>query len=237
MNRQKGAALLLVLWVIGLLSILLGGLAISVQLQQRQSRWQGNQTQAVLAAQAGLNLAVAGLLRDGPMRWTADGQVHRVRFDDSTLRISVRSERGKLDLNAAPATRFEQLLRACGASGAQAKTIAQALVTRRNKVPLRMLEEFRDMPGMTYSLYRRVLPYITVWSGTAQPDPALAPPRLASSLGLPRRSGRVLDAGQIMTVTSKATLASGFGTRLQVTLVLLPAYAGAKPYRVLRWQE
>ncbi|VVQ01772.1 hypothetical protein PS910_03877 [Pseudomonas fluorescens] len=237
MSRQQGAALLLVLWVIGLLSILLGGLAISVQLQQRQALWQGNQTQAVFAAQAGLNLAVAGLSSNGPTRWLADGQDHDVRFGDSSLRISVRSERGKLDLNAASAASFEKLLRASGASGQSAKTITQALVTRRNKVPLRMLEEFRDMPGMTYAVYARALPCITVWSGTSQPDPALAPPQLASALGLPKSRGLALDAGQIMTVTSDATLSSGFNARLHVTLVLLPAYAGGKPYRVLRWQE
>lgn len=237
MSRQKGAALLLVLWVIGLLSILLGGLAISVQLQQRQALWQGNQTQAAFAAQAGLNLAVAGLLGNGPLRWRADGQAHVLRFDDSTLRISVRSERGKLDLNAAPARSIEQLLRACGATGQQAATLSQALVTRRNKVPLRMLDELRDMPGMTNAVYARALPYMTLWSGSSQPNPALAPPRLASALGLPRNAGAAPDAGQIMTVTSAATLASGFSARLRVTLVLLPAYAGGTPYRVLRWQE
>ena len=237
MSRQRGAALLLVLWVIGLLSILLGGLAISVQLQQRQSLWQGNQTQAAFAAQAGLSLAIAGLLSDGPMRWPADGQNHDMRFADSTLRVSVRSERGKLDLNAAPSASLEKLLRACGADGQRATTITQALVTRRNKVPLRMLEEFRDMPGMSYAMYTRALPFITVWSGASQPHPALAPPALAGALGLPRSRGLALDGGQIMTVTSAATLASGFEARLQVTLVLLPAYAGGKPYRVLRWQE
>ena len=37
MKRQRGAALLLVLWVLALLSVLLGGLAGWVQLQSRQA--------------------------------------------------------------------------------------------------------------------------------------------------------------------------------------------------------
>ncbi|MDH4846017.1 general secretion pathway protein GspK [Pseudomonas sp. BN505] len=237
MRQQRGAALLLVLWVVGLLSVLLGGLAVSVQLQQRQARWQGNQAQAAFAAQAGFNLAVANLLGDDSARWPADGTEHPLRFAGSTLRVSVVSERGKLDLNATPTTNLERLLLASGASAERSKTITQALGTRRNKVPLRMLEEFRELPGMTYAIYDRALPFITVWSGTAQPAPSLADPALAKALGLPRYRGVALDAGQILTVTSAATLPSGFQSRLQATFVLLPAYAGGKPYRVLRWQD
>lgn len=237
MTRQRGAALLLVLWVVGLLSVLLGGLAVSVQLQQRQARWQGNQTQAGLAAQAGFNLAVANLLRDGQARWLADGQVHVAHFAGSTLHISVVSERGKLDLNATPSTSLAKLLRASGATAERSKIITQALRTRRNQVPLRMLEEFRELPGMSYAVYDRALPFITVWSGNAQPDPSLASPTLASVLGLPHYHGPAPDGGPILTVTSQATLPGGFQSRLKATFVLLPAYAGGKPYRVLRWQD
>jgi len=237
MSRQRGAALLLVLWVVGLLSVMLGGLAMSVQLQQRQARWQGNHTQAAFAAQAGFNLAVANLLGDGQARWLADGVQHQLRFAGSTLHISVVSERGKLDLNATSATSLAQLLRASGASAERSQTITQALRTRRNQVPLRMLEEFRQLPGMTYAIYDRALPFITVWSGSAQPDPSLATPALAKVLGLPRYRASAQDAGQILTVTSTATLAGGFESRLKATFVLLPAYAGGKPYRVVRWQD
>jgi len=234
---QRGAALLLVLWVIGLLSVLLGGLAMSVQLQQRQAIWRSNQTDAVLTAQAGLELAVVNLLRAGPSRWLADGREHAVQFNHSTLQVSVTSERGKLDLNAGSAHHLEKLLRAGGASSEDAKRITQALRTRRNKVPLRMLEEYRQLPGMTDAVYLRTLPWITVWSGNAEPDPGLAPPPLAQVLGLPSRSGLGADAGKLVTITSIARRANGFSAELQATVVLLPGYAGGKPYRVLRWRE
>ena len=237
MKRQRGAALLLALWVIGLLSVLLGGLAVAVQLQQRQALWQGRQAQAALAAQAGLELAVTNLLSRDTQRWQPDGQLHVEHFAGSTLRIRVSSERGKLDLNAAPVASLERLLRAAGASSGRAKTITHALRTRRNKVPLRMLEEFRQLPGMDYALYQRALPSITVWSGTAEPEPSLVEPQLAHALGLRAGNGQVADAGQILTVYSEATLAAGFAAQVQATFILLPGYAGGKPYRVLRWQE
>ena len=53
MKAQRGAALLLTLWVVALLSVLLGSLAMSVQLQLRQAQWQRNQTEGLLAAQGG----------------------------------------------------------------------------------------------------------------------------------------------------------------------------------------
>lgn len=236
-RRERGAALLLVLWVIGLLSVLLAGLAVSVQLQQRQALWRGNQTHAVLAAQAGLELAMVNLLRDGTQRWLADGREHVVPWAHGALHIRVVSERGKLDLNAASLTDLNKLLRAAGASTQDAKRVTQALRTRRNKVPLRMLEEFRQLPGMTYAVYARTLPWITVWSGNAAPDPGLAPPRLRQVLGLPRRSRPGVDTGKLVTISSTARLPNGFSSSLHATVVLLPGYAAGKPYRVLRWRE
>lgn len=236
-RSQRGAALILVLWVIALASTLLGSLAVSVQLQQKQALWQRHQTRAALAAEAGLTRAVAGLLERGPRRWRPDGELHRLTFDDSELAVRVRSERGKLDLNAAPASDVRRLLNACGAGERAAADTVAALMRRRDRQPLRLLEAFRSLPGMTYARYRCVRPLITVWSGMPRPDPALAPPALVRALDLPRVEGAAARAGQILTVDVRATLAGGFRSHLAVTLLLRPSSAGTQPYRVLRWQE
>ena len=74
MKRQRGVALLLVVWVLALLSTLLAGLVGWVHLQNRQALWQRQQTQTLLAAEAGIGLAVmAQLDRDPQRRWNADG--------------------------------------------------------------------------------------------------------------------------------------------------------------------
>lgn len=237
MTGQRGAALLLVLWVVGLLGVLLAGLATAVQLQQRLAHLQSDQAQAAFAAQAGVELAVTNTLRNDKSRWLPDGRPHALHFAGSTLRISLASERGKLDLNACSSMSLAKLLRASGATAQTATTITQALLARRNEVPLRMLEEFRPLPGMTQAVYDRALPFITVWAGTPLPAAGLAAPRLAGLLGLPSPRGSAPAPGPVLTVTSEARLASGFTSRLQVTLILRPAYVGNKPYRVLRWQE
>lgn len=240
MKRQRGVALLLVLWVLALLATLLAALVGWVQLQNHQAQWQRQHTQGLLAAEAGLGMAVLDQLqRDPQRRWLADGQIHALRFDEAQLAVSLRSERGKLDLNTAPAELLARLLQACGANPSQARQLGQALDQRRggDQAPLRMIEEVRELPGMTQALYQKATPYLTLWSGLASPDPGLAAPRLRQALNLPQAGPASRDAGPILTVTSRATLPGGHTTTLRVTLLLNPSKEGARPYRVLRWQE
>jgi general secretion pathway protein K len=239
MKRQGGVALLLVFWVLALLSTLLGALAATVQLQNRQAQWQVAHIRGLFAAEAGLSQAVMALqARDPKARWLADGEPHVLRFADAELAVSVHSERGKVDLNAAPTQDVGRLLLSCGAPSQIIGPLLETLaLERRNPVPLRTLEAFRDLPGMGFSLYRCMSPWITVWSGQMQPDPALTPAPLAKALGLPAVHAPAVDPGQIFTVVSEARLPNGYRSTLQATLMLTSVKEGARPFRVLRWQE
>ncbi|GAB7532532.1 general secretion pathway protein GspK [Pseudomonas sp. 3A(2025)] len=245
MSKQRGVALLLVLWVLALLGTLLAGLIGWVHLQNRQALWQRQHTQAVLAAEAGVGMAVlAQLDRDPQRRWKADGQPHALRFDEATLQVSLNSEAGKLDVNAAPVASFDRLLQACGASAGRAGQLAQTLERRRggNPAPLRVIEEVRELPGMDQALYRCASAHLTMWSGLPAPDARLASPWLRRALNLAQTgtagsTGTADDAGSVITVHSQATLPGGFTTTLSVTLLLNPLKEGVRPYRVLRWQE
>src|SRR5471032_379919 len=196
MRRQRGAALLLVLWALALLSVLLGGLAGWVQLQSRQALWLRQHTQTVLAAEAGIALALAD------RRWIADGRDMPLTFDDAQLQVSLRSERRKQGLP-----------------------------------PFRVLEEVRQLPGMTQALYSQLLPEITLWSDLDRPDPAFASPLMRQALNLPQQNAQGVDPGEVLVVDSRAQRPGGYEARLQVTVLLSPTEDGAQPYRVLRWQE
>jgi general secretion pathway protein K len=236
MTQQKGVALLLVLWVLALLSILLGGLAGWVQLESRQALWQRQHTEALLAAEAGVNLAVVSLTDPAQQRaWAADGRPHEVPFERARVQVSVISERGKLDLNAASTDDVARLLQACGG----ARGLAAALDQRRGngQPPLRVVEELRQLPGMTQAVFACAAPQVTLWSGQDRPDPAFAAPRLRQVLGLPNLNITGGDPGPILTLTSVAQLPGGFSAPLVVTLLLNPSTEGARPYRVLHWQE
>ena len=240
MSRQRGVALLLVLWVLALLATLLAGLLGWVHLQNRQALWQRQQTQGLLAAQAGVGMAVmAQLDRDPQQHWNADNQPHELRFDEAQLVVGIRSEKGRLDLNAASADAFARLLSACGAPAQVSQQATQSLEQRRGggRVPLRMIEELRELPGMTQPLYLCAAQEVTLWSGQSLPDARMASAWLRRALSLPHVAGTSKDAGPVITVTSRATLPGGYATTLIVTLLLNPSQEGTRPYRVLRWQE
>lgn len=233
MRRQRGAALLLVLWVLALLSVLLGGLAGWVQLESRQALWHRQHTQTVLAAQAGVALAMAD------RHWIAEGRERLLTFDDAQLHVSLRSERGKLYLVNAEAHDLTRLALACGASPAQAAQVAKALDARRKQglAPFRVLEEVRQLPGMSQALYRQLLPELTLWSDLDRPAPAFASALMRQALNLPQQSAQGADPGEVLVVDSRAQRPGGYEARLQVTVLLSPTEDGAQPYRVLRWQE
>ena len=239
-RHQRGVALLLVLWVLALLSLLLGGLAGWVQLQTRQAAWHRQHTQAVLAAEAGIALAMQAFA--DPLQrkqWIADGREIPLVFDDAQLRVSLRSERGKLYLNSAEVADFARLALACGASQAQANQMARALETRRNQglAPFRVVEEVRQLPGMTQALYSALAPEISLWSGLDRPDAAFASALMRRALNLPHLSAVGADPGEVLVIDSHAERPGGYHARLQATVLLSPAQGSAQPYRVLRWQE
>ncbi|MCU1780323.1 MULTISPECIES: general secretion pathway protein GspK [unclassified Pseudomonas] len=233
MRRQRGAALLLVLWALALLSVLLGGLAGWVQLQSRQALWLRQHTQTVLAAEAGIALVMAD------RRWIADGRDIPLTFDDAQLHVSLRSERGKLYLINAEADDLMRLALACGATQAQADQLIKAFEARRKQglPPFRVLEEVRQLPGMTQTLYSQLLPEITLWSDLDRPDPAFASPLMRKALNLPRQNAEGADPGVVLVVDSHAQRPGGYQARLQLTVLLSPSEDSAQPYRVLRWQE
>jgi general secretion pathway protein K len=155
------------------------------------------------------------------------------------LHVSLRSERGKLYLINAEADDLTHLALACGATPAQAMQLAKALKARRNQglAPFRVLEEVRQLPGMTQALYSQLLPEITLWSDLDRPDPAFASPLMRQALNLPQQSAQGVDPGEVLVVDSRAQRPGGYEARLQVTVLLSPTEDGAQPYRVLRWQE
>ena len=200
-RRQRGIALLLVMWACTLLAILLGGYAVLAHTEGLQSSYQFEQARAHYAAEAGVMRAVYALqapsIND---RWIADGRVYPMLYDQAKVGVSITAEGGKVDLNAASPEVLSSLLRNAGADPVHASAITQAIVdwrsfplspqqvTQRNSVyaaagrdygprngPFASVEELQMVLGMTPELYAKVAPYVTIWSGRTSPDPNTAP--------------------------------------------------------------
>ncbi|KAF1051124.1 MAG: hypothetical protein GAK43_02547 [Stenotrophomonas maltophilia] len=237
MTTERGAALIVALWVLGLLSVLMVGVIATVRLENQQSQYELDQLRARLAAQAGLALALEALAAPTASGFEADGRPSALTYEGMPLTVWVESERGKLDLNSTDAGSVERLLSARGASPEQTRQLIQALqhwqaAGRR----LETFEQLYDVPSMDAALLERLSPDITLWTGLGAPDPVFASPALQQVLGL-SPGGLSNGPGSLFTLRSVARLPNGSSSGLQATLHLLPGGGSGPLYRVLRWQE
>ncbi|MGY2413087.1 general secretion pathway protein GspK [Pseudomonas pergaminensis] len=237
MARQRGAALILVLWIAVILGLLMVGVVTSLRLENRQSHYDVQLSSALLAAEAGVNMAVKMLLSDEDSLG-ADGGEHSFDLDGVRVTLSVRSEHGKLDLNFCQLEHFSSLLRFMGATAQQSASLTKQLSERRvTAKPLRDLEELLDVTSISVDLYEQIQPYITLWSGRGVPDPVFATSPLIQALQLEVPLDVRGNPGSVISIDSSAELADGFKARLLATVALRSAQERGGLYRVYRWQE
>ncbi|MEW9624655.1 general secretion pathway protein GspK [Rhodanobacter geophilus] len=222
-SRQRGVALLLVMWACTLLAILLGGYAVLARTAALQTRYQFAATRAHYAAEAGLMRAIYSLQDpDAKQRWSGDGRVYPFDFDGAKVQVSMIDEGGKVDLNAATPAVLQALFRAAGLDAAAAGRLAANVADWRSFVtaadqadrgraeyaaagrdygprhgPFASLEEVQQVLGMTPALYQTLEPAITIWSGRSTPDPNTAPPlALAAIPGLDPQQLQAVQAAR-----------------------------------------
>ncbi|KRE94889.1 general secretion pathway protein GspK [Frateuria sp. Soil773] len=217
-SRQRGIALLVVLWACTLLAILLGGYAMLARTEGMQARYQFAQTQAHYAAEAGVMRAIYGLQDPvARQRWVADGRIYPFHYAGATISVSAIDEGGKVDLNSASPQVLQGLFKAAGLHDDAARQLAAAVAEWRSYLPtgdapgpavspagampprhapFASIEEVQQVAGMTPALYRMIAPQLTIWSGRDSPDPASAPPlALAAIPGMtPERASEIAAA-------------------------------------------
>lgn len=199
--HQRGIAFILVLWVVTMLSILLGSFALLARTENLQSRHLFDATTARYAAEAGLNLAVYQLHQTTPeQRWMADGRPYAVGFANAQVEVEITDDSGKININLADAVLLKGLFTAAGADENLAVKLADAVQDWRDSddlvqaqgaeereyrnaglsyqpknAPFSTVSELQQVLGMDYELYRRVEPAITIYSGSNPPNAAYAP--------------------------------------------------------------
>ncbi len=142
------------------------------------------------AADAGLALALQGLLtRDPARRWSISGEPRRVAFDDMVLTIAVEDERGKIALNVINKTQVEIMFEAFGLTGGEREEAVDgfldwrdedftprirggedeaysALRIRPRNGALRSIGELALIKGVGPALAAKIAPFATVNFGT-----------------------------------------------------------------------
>lgn len=257
---QRGAALLLVLWLITLLAALVGAFALTARIEQQQGRVLYRGVAADQAARAGLEYALTRLAMDDPaLQWQPDGRPYAWRFHDVAVDVRIVDETGKVDLNAADGTLIAALLQATGAEPDVALQVAGAIVDWRDgddfvqitggaeaadyasagrpysakNAPFESVAEVEQVLGMTPALFEAVSPYLTIYSRLPSPDPQFAAAPVLQAMGVeadPILAAREAVGAQLMG----ALLGSGSGTYSIESLARLPEGRSARLRAVIR---
>jgi len=212
-RARRGAALLLVMWLVLLLSGLVAAYAAAARIESMQGNGLARGVAAREAARAGVEYAAARMLDPDPRRrWAADGRDYRFAFDGAQVEVSVRDELGKIDLNAAGHDLLLEFLVALGEKRDAASRLAGAIVDWRDPdnltqpaggaedadyaaaglawgakdAPFETVAEVEQVLGMRPALFASAARYLTVYSGNAMPDPYSAEDVVLQAMGVDR---------------------------------------------------
>ncbi|MEO6171177.1 MAG: type II secretion system minor pseudopilin GspK [Lysobacter sp.] len=210
-KRNAGAALLLVLWMIVLLTALVGAFALTARVEHMQGQVLARGLAADSAARAGLEYAIHRLaLADPRLQWRPDGRPYIWQYAGAQIEVRITDESGKLDLNEADATLLSGLLRALGSDPAEATRLAGAIIDWRDRDSLSQpsggaedvdyaaagrdygakdaafesIAELEQVLGFTPALYATIASSVTVYGRVGRPDPAFAPAPVLDAMGM-----------------------------------------------------
>ena len=145
-ERDRGVALILVLWVITLLTVMALGLTATQRTESTLTANAMDDARFRAAADAAVAYAVLNLLApDGPdltagqdaadtpsVQWVPDGSPHLWTFAEVPVAISVGNEASRLDLNTADAASLAALMVGLGVSDDDASTLADRILDWRD---------------------------------------------------------------------------------------------------------
>ena len=192
LSRQRGVALVLVMWV----SVILAVVAASFILERRTETLivmnSISMARAEAAANAGVTRAISESYRNDPAAlgaWKRDGAPHDWVYDGVPVRVEMRDESAKIDLNTASEPLLRGLLVSSGLADEDANRLLDAvldwrdpdsfkrpngaeepdyraagLTYRPGNAPFQALEEMQLVLGMRPEIYRRLAPSLTVFS-------------------------------------------------------------------------
>jgi len=208
---HRGAALLLVMWLIALLASLIGAFALTARIERLQERVLSRGAIAGQAARAGLEMAMVKVDDQDPRRrWIPDGRAYHWSYAGIPVDVRLVDEQGKIDINAADPALLSALFRALGVPQDQATRVASAMVDWRDAdsltqpqggaedpdyasaglpygakdAPFETVAEMEQVLGMKPAIYRLAAPYLTVFTGNGTPDAAFAAAPVLTAMGL-----------------------------------------------------
>jgi general secretion pathway protein K len=198
--RQRGIALITVIWMIAFLTVLAAGVAVVARSDIQLARNVVGIAQARSEAEGGIYYAVTRLNDVSSGRWIGNGSTYRVPRPGVEVHVTVQDEAGRIDINVAEAELLKYLFMAGGADPELADECADAVMDWRDADQLRRnhgaersdyadaglsfaprndnflsIDELQMVLPVTKEIFRAIRPALTIHSGGRGVNPALAP--------------------------------------------------------------
>lgn len=199
-RKQRGIALVMVLWVLILLGLVAASFLRETRLSTGIARNASENAKAEALAEAGIHRAMLGLVDGGVTAWRVDGAPYQFALGDGTVVVRIQDEGGKVDLNLAPPPLLQGLLQVTGVEANAARNLLDAIVDFRDPdsnrlpvgaedpeyaaagrdggakdAPFDTKEELLQVLGIDRALYDAIAPYVTVYSQRARLNLTTAP--------------------------------------------------------------
>ena len=190
-SSQRGVALVLVLWVSILLTVIASSFIMERRAETLIIRNSVSLARAAAAADAGVQRALLDAFRNDNAAdlWRRDGQSHDWTFDGVPVRVEMRDESAKIDINTASDALLRGLFLSVGVPEEEVAKLLDAILDWRDPDTLKRangaeegdyraagltyrpanssflaIEELQLVLGMRPDIYRRLAPMITVYS-------------------------------------------------------------------------
>jgi general secretion pathway protein K len=210
-RAARGAALLLVVWLLVLLLGLIAAFAVTARTESLQGRFLARSTAASYLAEGGVELAVLRMSSNEPAKlWEPDGRPYAFTLDDAAVEVGGGVESGKVVQNAASPELLAALVQAVGGDSAQAARVGAAIQDFRDGDNLlspgggaedpeyaadgrpygakdrnfEAVSELQQVLGVDHALFVKLAPHVTIYTGLAQPEARYASAPVLQALGL-----------------------------------------------------
>jgi general secretion pathway protein K len=255
MTRQRGFALVVVLWSVGVFALLVSSLVGSASREAKLSAALRDQAVGQAAADAVLWEAIVDVLRSGTVPEAR-------RFGAARVDVGVLDLSGRINPNLASAVMLQALLIGLGVAPQAAENLAAAIVDWRTPGlspsphgakaaayraagmtygppgrPFENLDELGYVLGMNPVLLAALKPHLTVWS-TSDPDPAYADAVVLVALrigGAPPVAAESHEA-RVLSISAVAALPAGASVTRRA-VVRFGYSPDGRGWRVLVWDD
>jgi len=189
-NRERGVALVIVLWAVMLLTVIAGNFVFAMRTETLVARNAVSAAQAEAMANGAVHRALYETFKPATDAgtWKADGRERQWEENGAKIRVVMMDESGKIDIN----TNSDELLRglflSIGADAGKSAQLLDAILDWRDtdslprpngaesdayhaaglsepaNAPFDAVEQLQQVMGMSTDIYLRIAPLITIHS-------------------------------------------------------------------------